>query len=137
MDVTARASWVVPMAIQLIPAAFLLVGGFFLHESPLWLFRKGRREEGEKALVALRHLPMDHQYMQEELETINARLSEEAAVAAKYGTGFFAYIRGCLYLLSRKGMWNRVLLVFLAFALQNMSGAAAINYYSPMLARDF
>lgn len=30
-------------------------------------------------------------------------------------------------------MRNRLLLVFCAFALQNMSGAAAINYYSPTL----
>ncbi|KAH7375571.1 general substrate transporter [Plectosphaerella cucumerina] len=133
MDPLSRASWRLPMAVQLIPAGALLVGGFFLHESPLWLFRKGRRTEGEAALVSLRQLPIEHQYMQEELDIINARLSEEASVAAKYGTGFFAYIRGSLYELSRKGMYNRVILVFCAFALQNMSGAAAINYYSPML----
>ena len=49
------------MAIQLIPAAILLAGGFFLHESPLWLMRKGRETEAQKALVQLRHLPVEHQ----------------------------------------------------------------------------
>lgn len=64
---------------------------------------------------------------------IRNRLTDEARVAAKYGTGSWAFFRGALYELSRKGMWNRVLLVFCSFALQNMSGAAAINYYSPTL----
>ncbi|KAK0379449.1 hypothetical protein CLIM01_03174 [Colletotrichum limetticola] len=133
MSATSSASWRVPMAVQLIPSGALLIGGFLLHESPLWLYRKGREEEANKNLVALRHLPIDHQYMQEEVEMIRTRLAEEASVAATYGGGFYAYIRGSLHELSRKGMWNRLLLVFCAFALQNMSGAAAINYYSPML----
>ncbi|TEA17311.1 Quinate permease [Colletotrichum sidae] len=133
MNPRSSASWRLPMAVQLIPAGALLVGGFFLHESPLWLYRKGREEEGSKALVALRQLPIDHQYMREEVDMIRARLAEEASVAAAYGDGFYAYFRGALFELSRKGMWNRLLLVFIAFALQNMSGAAAINYYSPML----
>lgn len=49
------------MAIQLIPAAILLAGGFFLHESPLWLMRKGREAEAKAALVQLRHLPVEHE----------------------------------------------------------------------------
>ncbi|KAK1967679.1 general substrate transporter [Colletotrichum sublineola] len=133
MEPSDSASWRLPMAVQLIPSGVLLAGGFLLHESPLWLYRKGREEEAQKTLVALRHLPIDHQYMQEEVDMIRARLSEEAAVAATYGGGFYAYIRGSLHELSRKGMRNRLLLVFCAFALQNMSGAAAINYHSPML----
>lgn len=124
MDANSSASWRLPMAVQLIPAGALLVGGFFLHESPLWLYRKGRDEEGARVLVALRHLPLEHQYMQEEVDMIRARLADEASVAAGYGDGFFAYIRGSLFELSRKGMWNRLLLVFCSFSLQNMSGAA-------------
>lgn len=134
MNPNSSASWRLPMAVQLIPAGGLLIGGFFLHESPLWLYRKGREEEGAKVLVALRHLPEDHQYMQEEVEMIRARLAEEAAVAKAYGNGFWAYIRGSLSELSRKGMWNRLLLVFAAFTLQNMSGAA--GKFEAFLATD-
>jgi MFS family permease len=61
MDVKSSLSWRIPMAIQLIPAAILLAGGFFLHESPLWLMRKGREAEAKEALVQLRHLPAEHQ----------------------------------------------------------------------------
>lgn len=49
---------------------------------------------------------------------------EEADIAGRYGTGPWALFRGALYELSRKGMRNRVILVFCSFALQNMSGAA-------------
>ncbi|PNY23276.1 quinate permease [Tolypocladium capitatum] len=133
MDPTSTASWRVPMAVQIIPAGVILIGGFFLHESPLWLMRKGREEDATKALESLRKLPRDHQYLQEDLQMIRNRLADEARVAANYGTGPWAFFRGALYELSRKGMWNRVLLVFCSFALQNMSGAAAINYYSPTL----
>ncbi|KAF7563589.1 hypothetical protein G7046_g533 [Stylonectria norvegica] len=133
MDVTSSASWRVPMAVQIIPAGILLAGGFFLHESPLWLMRKDREEEATQALEALRKIPREHQYLQEDLQMIRGRLEDEARVASKYGNGSWAFFRGALYELSRKGMRNRVLLVFCAFALQNMSGAAAINYYSPTL----
>lgn len=55
---------------------------------------------------------------------IRSRLADEALIAAKYGSGSWAFFRGSLTELSRKGMWNRVVLVFCSFALQNMSGAA-------------
>lgn len=60
MDVTSTASWRVPMAVQLVPAGVLFVGGFFLHESPLWLMRKGREEEATRVLEAVRKLPREH-----------------------------------------------------------------------------
>lgn len=71
--------------------------------------------------------------IQEDLEMMRSRLADEARISNKYGTGSWALFRGAISELSRKGMRNRMLLVFCAFALQNMSGAAAINYYSPTL----
>ena len=71
--------------------------------------------------------------LQEDLDMIRLRLADELDIANRYGAKSWALFRGMLYELSRKGMRNRVALVFCAFALQNMSGAAAINYYSPTL----
>ncbi|KAK5056758.1 hypothetical protein LTR84_012290 [Exophiala bonariae] len=133
MSVTSSASWRVPMAVQLIPAVPLFVCGFLLHESPLWLMRKGKVEQAHKALEELRKIPADHPYIKEELATIQERLDDEAAITSKYGSGLWGYFRGALHEFSKKGMRNRVGLVFCAFALQNLSGAAAINYYSPTL----
>lgn len=82
----------------------------------------------------LRTLSVDHDpYIQEEVAMIRSRLSEDDEIARRFGTGSWVFARGAGTELSRKGMGNRVFLVFCAFALQNLSGAAAINYYSPTL----
>lgn len=108
--------------------------------------RKNREDDAAVALEALTRLPRTHQCIlslfwyldqltasdvQEDIDMIGTRLQDETRIADKYGHRWWAYVQGALYELSRRGMWNRVLLVFCAFALQNMSGAAAINYYSP------
>jgi MFS family permease len=61
MDQTSTATWRIPMAVQIIPSGILLIFGWFLHESPLWLFRKNRDDEAFAALEALRQIPRDHQ----------------------------------------------------------------------------
>lgn len=61
---------------------------------------------------------------------MQARLDDEAAMSAKYGSGLWGYFRGALNELSKKGMRNRVGLVFCAFALQNLSGAAGMDVIS-------
>jgi MFS family permease len=58
---SSSTSWRTPVAFQLVPAGLLFFGGFVLHESPLWLLRKGRNEEAYQALEQLRKLPRDHQ----------------------------------------------------------------------------
>lgn len=133
MDSSSAVSWRIPMAVQLIPAGLLLGGGLFIHESPLWLMRHDKEEQVFKNLQYLRQLAPEHQYIQEEVQMMRDRLAEEAAVAGKYGTGAWSFFRGALSELSRKGMRNRVLLIFCGFALQNFGGAGAINYYSPTL----
>ncbi|KAI5196305.1 hypothetical protein E4T38_08598 [Aureobasidium subglaciale] len=88
------------MAIQLIPAAILLAGGFFLHESPLWLMRKGRKADARAALIQLRHLLADYEYLLEDVREMQDRLDKEAAIVARYGSGTFAFIRSYLNELS-------------------------------------
>ncbi|RYP64669.1 hypothetical protein DL769_006577 [Monosporascus sp. CRB-8-3] len=131
--VDSPASFRIPMAVQFVPAVPLFVGTIFLHESPLWLMRKGKAARARRALEGLRHLPVDHPYVQEDIRAIESRLAEEASISAAYGSGVWAFYRGAMKQFSQKGMRNRLVLVFCAFALQNVSGAAAINYYSPTL----
>jgi MFS family permease len=61
MQLTDPISCRVPMAVQIIPAGLLLAGGFFLHESPLWLMRRGREADAYKCLQDIRRLNSDHQ----------------------------------------------------------------------------
>ncbi|KAK4075537.1 hypothetical protein PCL_04176 [Purpureocillium lilacinum] len=111
MNPNSSTSWRLPMAVQFIPAGILFVGGFFLHESPLWLMRNDREEEATRVLEHLRRLPRDHPYVGEDLDMMRVRLSEEADLARKYGQGSMAFAKGALFELSRR----------------------AINYYSPTL----
>lgn len=131
MSSTASISWRIPMAVQLIPAGVLFVGAFFLHESPLWLMRKERNSEAYQALETLRGLPLEHPYLQQEIQLIQSRLNEEAGVARKYGIGPWAFFRGAMDDFSRRGMRNRVFLVFCAFALANLSGASGKKKSTP------
>ncbi|KAL6231248.1 hypothetical protein BDW75DRAFT_248048 [Aspergillus navahoensis] len=112
MDTSSAASWRVPMAVQIIPACILFIGGFFLHGSPLWLVRKDREDDAATALEALRKFPRSHPYVQDDIEMIRTRLLDESRIAERYGQGWWAYIRGALF---------------------ELSSSPAINYYSPTL----
>jgi hypothetical protein len=128
MDVSSTTSWRIPMAFQLVPGGILLIGGFLLHESPLWLMRKGRNEEAYRVLEVLRRLPVDHEYVQEEVHMIQMKLHEESSIAEKFGNGRWAFFRGACAEFSRKGMRNRVWLVWWSFVLNNYSGAAGESF---------
>jgi len=129
---SSTASWRIPMAVQLIPGGMLAIGTVFLKESPQFLIRKGKREQGIASLCYLRKLPEDATYIQEELEMIDSRIADELAVAGE-GRGVWGYVKGAFRELALPGIRNRIVLVFCMFMLQNFSGANAINYYSPTL----
>jgi MFS family permease len=61
MSPASSTSWRIPMAVQIIPGGLLLIGCFFIHESPLWLMRKNKQEETNRTLQELRGLPVEHQ----------------------------------------------------------------------------
>lgn len=55
-------SWRIPVSLQMVWAALLLVGFLFSPESPRFLAKKGRWEHCRKNLANLRGLPVDHPY---------------------------------------------------------------------------
>lgn len=133
MSSTSVNSWRIPMAVQIIPAGMLLFGTVFLHESPLWLMRRVNKDKAYQALKSLRNLPLQDEYVQQEISMTQSKLNEEESIASQYQGKRFALWRAQIDELSQPGMRNRLLLVFVAFLLQNFGGAAAINYYSPTL----
>jgi len=74
---TGHAQWRVPLGIQLVPGAILLVGMAICPESLRWLALKGRDEDVKKNLLRLRDLPEDHPEIIEELEEISAAAAFE------------------------------------------------------------
>jgi hypothetical protein len=82
----SHKQWLIPFAIQLVPAGLLFAGTFAIKESPRWLIFRGRREEAIKNLTWLRQLPVDHIYMQEEILAIDSAIE---AQRNSVGLGFW------------------------------------------------
>lgn len=122
---SSRKQWQIPFAIQLVPAGCLLLGAFWLRESPRWLFANDKREQAMKNLCWIRgDLPADHPYILEEIEAIDAQVEyDRIHVGAGFWKPFLA--------LKQKKVAFRFLLGGSLFLWQNGSGINAINYYSP------
>ncbi|KAF2019746.1 putative quinate permease [Aaosphaeria arxii CBS 175.79] len=120
----SHSQWLIPFAVQLIPAGCLLIGAFWLKESPRWLFTKGRRDEAVRNLCWIRNLPADNLYMVEEIAAIDAQIEHDRI---HIGPGFW---RPFAALKDKKVQW-RFFLGGMLFLWQNGSGINAINYYSP------
>lgn len=82
----SKAQWLIPFAVQLIPGGLLLIGAMFIPESHRWLFSKGRREEGMKALCWMRNLDRSDIYILEEVSYIEEDLEQ---YRRNVGAGFW------------------------------------------------
>ncbi|KAH8597856.1 MFS quinate transporter QutD [Bisporella sp. PMI_857] len=121
----SHKQWIIPFAVQLVPAGMLLAGSFLCKESPRWLLSKGKREQALKNLSWIRNLPVDHIYMLEEITACDAAIEGQRSTV---GVGFWQPMRSVMN--SRKVMY-RFFLGGSLFFWQNTSGINAINYYSP------
>ena len=121
------------MGVQLVPAGLLALGIPFLRESPTWLLKRDREEEAYSALSYYRALPLDHEYIAQDVVHIQHQIDTERAVTGGARPTFHAFIKAAVRESCKKGMRNRFLLVFIMFMWQGWSGAAAINYFSPTI----
>jgi hypothetical protein len=93
--------------VQLIPGGCLALGTLILHESHVWLLRKGKEDQAMKNLCYLRQLPADHQYILEEVGMIQARLEEEKQLSGGRA-GWTGLLRGALGELKTRSIRYRV-----------------------------
>lgn len=78
--------WLIPFAVQLIPAGILFAGSFWIKESPRWLMSKNRRAEALRNLCWIRKLSSEDLYIVEEVAFLDAALEEQTAAM---GNGFW------------------------------------------------
>jgi hypothetical protein len=121
----SHKEWIIPFAVQLIPAGLLFAGSFWLRESPRYLMSKGKRDQAIENLCWIRNLPADDLYIVEEVGFITAAISEQQRLL---GIGFWKPFQAVLH--SKTLQW-RLFLGGILFMWQNGSGINAINYYSP------
>ncbi|TRX91551.1 hypothetical protein FHL15_007556 [Xylaria flabelliformis] len=119
-----HTQWLIPFAVQLIPAGLLFLGALWIKESPRWLIAKGKRDEGIANLCWIRNLPSDDMYIIEEVGFVD---EEVERYRREVGAGFWKPFAS---LKIRRVQW-RFFLGSALFFWQNGSGINAINYYSP------
>lgn len=131
LHIHGDAVWIVPLAMQALPAILLLVGMLLCNESPRWLAKQDRWDEAKITLARVRHLSTDHPYIENEFQDICLQLEREREL-----------IGGASFMSLQKEMWlipgnrKRTILSILLMVCQQMTGTNAINYYAPKIFKN-
>ncbi|CEJ54477.1 hypothetical protein PMG11_00785 [Penicillium brasilianum] len=128
LHLKGSAMYLVPLAMQALPAVLLFFGMLFCNESPRWLAKQDRWEEARATLSKVRALPPDHPYVEEEFQAIAAQLEQERALIG--GSGFWDLMKE-MWLIA--GNRKRAMISIFLMVCQQMTGTNAINYYSPQI----
>ncbi|KAI1206959.1 general substrate transporter [Annulohypoxylon truncatum] len=136
------ASWLVPICLQLFPAAVLFVGMIFMPFSPRWLVHQNREDEARKILASLRGLSADHELVELEFLEIKAQSQFEKRTVAEHFPALseqtawntfklqFVAIKS---LFQTKAMLKRVAVACITMFFQQWTGINAVLYYAPSI----
>ncbi|KAI1812570.1 MFS sugar transporter-like protein [Poronia punctata] len=120
--------YIVPLAVQGLPALFLFGLMLACNESPRYLARKDKWEEAKRVLKRLRQLPDEHPYLQEEFQEIADQLEQERRLM---GDATFWTLQKEMWLV--KSNRHRAILSILLMVFQQLTGTNAINVYAPTI----
>lgn len=115
--------WRIPIAFQLVPGGLMLLGMFFLRESPRWLTKESRHEEALNALAYMRAKPTDHEDVVAEFAQIKDAVDHE--VEQTQGLTWREVLQ--------PGNRIRFANCFIIMFWQQFSGTNSIGYYAPQL----
>ncbi|KAF7157451.1 hypothetical protein CNMCM5623_001712 [Aspergillus felis] len=136
------AAWLLPLALQLVPAIILGAGMIFMPFSPRWLIHHDREEEAKKVLMSLRGLSADDPLLQLEFLEIKAQsLFEKRTEKEKFPhlerTNTWSYIKleaaGFASLFTSWPMFRRVMVATVTMTFQQWTGINAVLYYAPSI----
>lgn len=111
-------SYRIPIGVQFAFSIIMVVGMLLLPETPRFLIKKGNQQQAAKSLARLRHLPVDHPALVEELAEIQANHEYEMSI------GQASYL-ACF----KKPIRKRQLTGIALQALQQLTGVNFIFYY--------
>ncbi|KAJ5085540.1 hypothetical protein N7532_010311 [Penicillium argentinense] len=131
LHLDGSAMYLVPLAMQALPAVMLFVGMLLCNESPRWLAKQDRWEEARATLCKVRALPSDHPYVEEEFAAIALQLEQERALIG--GSSFWDLMKE-MWLIP--GNRKRAMISVFLMICQQMTGTNAINYYSPQIFKN-
>ncbi|KAI1347122.1 sugar transporter [Xylaria sp. FL0043] len=136
------AAWLVPICLQLAPAAILFFGMIFMPFSPRWLIHHDRETEARNVLANLRGLSVDHELVELEFLEIKAQSQFEKRTVAEH----FPHLReptawnifklqfvAIKSLFQTKAMFRRVVVATVTMFFQQWTGINAILYYAPSI----
>ncbi|KAI0102665.1 sugar transporter [Nemania sp. FL0031] len=136
------AAWLVPICLQLFPAAVLFFGMLFMPFSPRWLVHHGRETEARTILANLRGLSVDHELVELEFLEIKAQSQFEKRTVAEH----FPHLRqptawntfklqfvAIKSLFQTKPMFKRVVVATVTMFFQQWTGINAVLYYAPSI----
>lgn len=122
ISTSKMAQWQVPLGLQLLPGALLLLGIFWCPETPRWYAKQDRWDEAEKSLVWIRKLDRHHPFIQEELAQIREQIQiGMPPPGTRHGPMYF------VRRLWQKGTRNRIGIGLLLMAFQNLTGVNIIT----------
>ncbi|TIA76122.1 hypothetical protein E3P91_00045 [Wallemia ichthyophaga] len=128
------ASWIIPFAIQILPALVLWVALFFMPRSPRFLLSIGKEDEARATLAKLRRRDAQDQVLNAELTDVKAEVIFEARVKEQYPhKGAISKFSEPYKALFRAGNRKRLLCGALTMFLQQYLGGNAMIYYSPTI----
>ncbi|KAL1963326.1 hypothetical protein VTN77DRAFT_8447 [Rasamsonia byssochlamydoides] len=131
LHIQGHGSWMVPLAMQSLPPVLIFSSIMLCPESPRWLASKDDWDGAARVLSGVRHLPVQHPYIQQELLELRTQLEEERR--SVHGSGFWALQKECWLI---PGNRKRALMSIGLMVCQQWTGTNAINYYAPKIFTD-
>ena len=128
LHISGNAVWIVPLALQAVPAILLFFGMLLCTESPRHLAKQDDWGNAKATLAKVRALPESHPYVKEEFGIICAQLERERLLS---GNGNFRSLQREMWKLP--GNRRRVLISMILMICQQLTGVNAINYYAPRI----
>lgn len=118
---SGQIQWRMPIALQLIPAVIVFCFIMFLPESPRWLIKHGKIEQGIYNLCKLRGLSKDDQGLTEERDSIIATFEAQKGQATFHYKELFS---------GNSQTFRRMCVAFFIQAAQQLSGINLVSTYA-------